>query len=77
MYQSHSSPANADVAKPTSSADSNTVHTEVIEHGPVAAPNSEGPWVVDTITLAEYEAQLKAKAELASDAVDNLSLIHI
>ncbi len=66
MYQSHSPPNAIDAAKPTRSADSKSATEQSID----AASNAEGTWVVDTITLAEYEAQLKARAESAPDQSD-------
>ena len=70
MYQSHP-PSSTDAAEPTSSVDSNTVGDAVTEPGGDVALNRQGPWIVDTISLAEYEAQLKAQAESNSDPVDD------
>ena len=80
MYQSHSSPSRSyppttdaakptstDAAKLTSNADSNTA-TELNSD---AAINPHGPWVYDTITAAEYEAQLKAKAQSGSNPAED------
>jgi len=65
MYQSRPRPTTSDVDKPTNHADSNTA----TEHGTNAVLNQQGPWVVDTVTLAEYEAQLKSQSESGAHTV--------
>ena len=70
VCQSHLHPTSTGTAEPNSSGDSNVV----TEQGTDAARPSEETWVVDTITLAEYEAQLKTEAESASNSPDDSRL---
>lgn len=68
MCQTHFLSTSNDSANPTDSGDSNAATNAVTGPGTGASPPSEEAWVVDTITLAEYEAQLKTQGESASNS---------
>lgn len=71
MYQTRSLPSTADAAKPNSDAALKKTEDAPVELNAVVAPDAQRQWVVDTIPLAEYEAQLKARgASVAGPIVD-------
>ncbi len=74
MCQSHSPPASTEAAVSAGRSDSQTAVDTSVEQFDDNLPNPQGDWVVDTITLAEYEAQLKAQSETVADpSVDSTS----